>query len=249
MKTKLDEAAEQADEADHATSVNKAELKAQGKENSATSEKGAQIIEKREMDALVEQLRKDWANSEFLKLVNDPDFMKELERICEELTGKFRTNPPYLPGVLMQDVIERVVKALPHFRHESQVSSWVYGIARNRMIDVYRASDKKCISMEGTKLQGRNGEEYELDGEETEGGEPANRFVETHRNHVEERRVRSILLDELMGMLSAQERSLCRRYFVEGWTMQEIADADKRTRQAVSNQFGRVMNKLRKHLD
>ncbi|HEX8847747.1 MAG TPA: sigma-70 family RNA polymerase sigma factor [Pyrinomonadaceae bacterium] len=248
MKSKLSEAAEQADEPNHTANRNTAELKAKRKNSSATTKKETQLIENQKMDALVEQLRKDWANSDFLKLVNDSEFMDELERTCREVTSGFPPLPSFSWEDLMQDVIERIVKALPNFRHESKLMTWIYGIAYNRTVDVHRRPGNKAPSMNGTKIQGRNGEEYELDGEETEGGEPANRFVENHRNHTEERRFESILCKELKDTLSDEDRSLCHRYFDKGLSMPEIAKEDGRSRQAVSNHFGRVMKKLRKHL-
>src|SRR5215212_1962114 len=113
MKTKIEEAAEQADEPNHSANENKAEHGAKAQENSATPEKGTQIIENQNMDALVEKLRKDWANSDFLKLVNDRHFMKQLERICKDLTNRFRTSPSYSWEDLSQDVITHLVKAVP----------------------------------------------------------------------------------------------------------------------------------------
>jgi RNA polymerase sigma factor (sigma-70 family) len=248
MKIKLYEAAEQTDEIDH-THINKPAVKALGKHDFAPIEKCSQIVDNQEIDALVEQLRKDWANSDFVKLVNDEVLMKQLEKICEEVTRGFRRSLSYSPDDLKMDVIERLAKALPHYRQDGNIRSWLRGIAFNRMVDLYRRPNNKALAIEGTKIQGKDGEQYELDGEGVETGEFVTRFVETHRNRVEDQRVRSILLDELMGTLSHQERSLCFKYFIKGLTMQEIADEERRTRQAVSHQFGRIMQRLRKTLD
>lgn len=262
MKTKLQETAdEQSDESGHAVNRPKAEHKEKVKGDSAAAEKVKQlidnlepdalkvtwIVENPEMNALDEALRIDWNASGLSNLVDDPKFMKQLERICRSLTSKFQTSPSYSWEDLRQDVITHLVKAIPRYHNECISLPLLRTVAKNQLIDVHRKPDNKCFSMEGTKLQGRNGEEYELDGEEHEGGELADRYGKTHRNHEEDRRFRSIRLDELMGALSAKERWLCFKYYIEGWTMEKIADALGVKRQAVFNQLGRALKKLRKN--
>ncbi|HLL70931.1 MAG TPA: sigma-70 family RNA polymerase sigma factor [Pyrinomonadaceae bacterium] len=259
-RTKQEATDKQTDEADHTVNSKEAELKAKQQEHSATDEEVNKIIDKLEEEARlerlrqeeaarVERLRKMWADPEFLKLVEDRKLMKQLEKICQDLTNRFRTSVSYSSEDLMLDVIEQIVKGLPQFRHESKLTSWLYKIARNQLINVYRKPAYKAPSLKGTTLRDRNGEEYELDSAATEGGEPAGRFAATYRNHVEEGRVRLILLDQLIGMLSPEELSLCVKYYVDGLTMQKIAAEEGRTRQAVSNQFGRMMKRLRKILE
>jgi RNA polymerase sigma factor, sigma-70 family len=250
MKAKVDETTdEQTDEADHTVNSNDAEFKATVQEISATAETVSQIIDNLEIDALDEQLSIDWNNSEFLYLINDQKLMKELDRMCIELTGTYRTSPSYSWDDLRQDVIERVVKALPNYRHECKLTSWLYGIALNRLIDVHRRADNKSLPMDGTKLYGRNGEEYELDSEGLEGREPTGRYGETHRNLVEDRLLRSIQFDEMMAALSESQRSVCFKYFVERLTMEEIAAECGISKQAVCNRVKRITKRLQKYLD
>jgi RNA polymerase sigma factor (sigma-70 family) len=248
MRTKLQEAAEQADEPNHTAIENGAELKAKPQESVATAKRVKQVIDKLELEALIEQLGEDWKNSGLSTLVNDQKFMKRLEKICRSLTGRYQTSPSYSWDDLSQDVIMHLVKAMPLCQPESVSLPYLRKITKNQLIDVHRKRDNQCVPIDDTRLQGRNGDEYERDGEELEGGELADRYGETHQNREEDQLIRSIRVAKAIDMLPAKQRAVCLKYFFERLTMDDIADECGISKQAVCAQIGRVKKKLQELL-
>jgi RNA polymerase sigma factor (sigma-70 family) len=188
------------------------------------------FIDNLEPDRLEEEIAEYWSDPDFLKLVNDSEFRKDVHDACEAMISRFRPSPVYTCDDLEQDVIARFGKWFPKYRGEAQPRSLLRGIAFNQLVDVYRKRDNQCSSYDAIER----------------GCQELIRLrASTNRNHAEARQERAILLKELTGKLTRKERVLFSEYFQKGLTTSEMGDARGVSRQVISKQLTRIANKLR----
>lgn len=178
-----------------------------------------------ETDLLEQEIDNYWTNPEFLKLVNDSDFRQQNHKNCQKLISRFKASTICSCEDLEQIVIARFGRWYPSFRGQSKPRTALYRIARNALIDLSRKPDKKCDSYESLNLE---------------------QFcaLATHGNvaSIEYK----ILVQELLSKLNTHdERELFFENFVEGKTRSEIARQRGVSRQYVSKQLDKVINKLK----
>ena len=239
------------EEADHAlnvdaeNSVNKeeqSELQEDDHEDSAAAEKVKQLIDDLEMNVLGEEITSYWADPEFLKLVEDPKFLKKFDGVCGKLFSRFQLPPTYSCEDFKQEVIAQFAKTLSQFRSEANLNTWLYAIAHNWLVNISRKLRQPCVSFESLNLEGTNGEERVT-------GELDDSYGKTNRNRVAEIEDCKVLINELMNKLSSRERFCFIEYHLEGRTTEEIGEILGISRQAVSKQLERVNKKLRSYVD
>ena len=134
------------------------------------------------------------------------------EEVYEEFQPKIRRYLRRFVGPdeaddLAQDVFVKVSQALPEFRNESTLSTWIYRIATNRALDRVRGLSARRPS--DRPLEDAN--------RATDGSPDAERGVF--------RREMRDCLDHLIGKLPASHRTVFLLSEEEGLTNPEIADA------------------------
>ncbi len=93
------------------------------------------------------------------------DFRPRLQRYLSKLVGEFEAED------LTQEVFLRVSKALPTFRGDSQLHTWIYRIATNAAIDRLRLSSHKVAAASALPADSDMGE-LELEDLDVWTGEP-----------------------------------------------------------------------------
>ena len=94
------------------------------------------------------------------------DFRPRLQRYLTRLVGEFEAED------LTQEVFLRISKALPTFRGDSQLHTWIYRIATNAAVDRLRASSFKYTVPTALPEDPDTGE-FELEDRDVWTGEPA----------------------------------------------------------------------------
>jgi RNA polymerase sigma-70 factor (ECF subfamily) len=94
------------------------------------------------------------------------DFRPRLQRYLTRLVGEFEAED------LTQEVFLRISKALPTFRGDSQLNTWIYRIATNAAVDRLRASSFKYTAPTALPADPDTGE-LELEDRDVWTGEPA----------------------------------------------------------------------------
>ena len=195
-----------------------------------------QFIDNLEMDALEEEAASYWDAPEFLKILNDPEFMLQVHNICTSVSSSFKPSPAYTSDDLEQDVLIRYCRWLPKYRGEAQLATVLRRIAINQLIDLSRRRDNQCPSYGDieTACQALMAHHAK---------------TRPNKNHVEAAEERKLLAQELTCGLTAMQQSMLEDYFERGLTMQEMADARGVSRQAMSEQLIRLLKKLRSSLE
>ena len=94
------------------------------------------------------------------------DFRPRLQRYLARLVGEFEAED------LTQEVFLRISRALPTFRGDSQLHTWIYRIATNAAVDRLRASSFKYALPAALPDDPDTGE-FELEDRDVWTGEPA----------------------------------------------------------------------------
>lgn len=92
------------------------------------------------------------------------DFRLKIERYLTRMVGEYEAED------LTQEVFVRISQALPTFRGESKLSTWIYRIATNAALDRLRAPSFKR-SVQNESLDGANSNESEVAGNNAITGE------------------------------------------------------------------------------
>jgi RNA polymerase sigma factor (sigma-70 family) len=237
------------EEAEHsANQDNDGELQEEDYENPTADEKDEQIIDNQEPDVLEQEVQTYWGDPDFVKLMNDPEFLDTLEEICEGVMSSFKPSRTYSCKDLNQDVLIRFGKWLPQYRRDASWKTVLRRIAQNQLIDVYRSWNERCPSYEDLL------ESFQVDatqnalavGDSMLVKEPLYSTIRQALRGIEF----NILAEELSSKLSSRkERQLFHDYFIEDKSATEIARERGVSRQAVSKQIDRLIEKLRPYVN
>ena len=102
----------------------------------------------------------------------------------------------------VQETFLSVQRALPSFRGEAQLSTWVYRIA---------VTTSLAVRAKSTRHAG-----VAVDPEQPDPGTPVDEAVDARRQHAK--------LERAMGMLSAEHRTVLTLFALEGLSHREIAE-------------------------
>jgi RNA polymerase sigma-70 factor (ECF subfamily) len=92
------------------------------------------------------------------------EFRPKIQRYLSHLVGEYEAED------LTQEVFIKISRALPTFRGESQLSTWIYRIATNAALDRLRVPSFKRI-VENELLDGSDSDELEVEAEAVTLGE------------------------------------------------------------------------------
>lgn len=167
----------------------------------------------------------------FMKIYNE-----YFQKIVRYLTGFVGSNEA---EDVAQDVFDKIYRNISNFREESKISTWIYRIATNTVIDRLRSADYKRSTLNTA-------------------------FEETH-NHTTEFALDSIHPPATDKVVVRKEMSLCVREFIErlppnyqivlllsemeGMTNQEMADILGISLENVKIRLHRARRKLKESLD
>jgi RNA polymerase sigma-70 factor, ECF subfamily len=167
----------------------------------------------------------------FMKIYNE-----YFEKIVRYLTGFVGSNEA---EDVAQDVFDKIYRNISNFREESKVSTWIYRIATNTVIDRLRSAEYKRSTLNTA-------------------------FEETHNNGTESA-LDSIHHPATDKVVIRKEMSLCVREFIdrlppnyqivlllsemEGMTNQEMADILDISLENVKIRLHRARRKLKESLD
>ena len=126
---------------------------------------------------------------------------------------------------LFQEILIQLWKAYPGFRHESKITTWMYRVALNTAISMFRKQSRKpkSTSFSNTLFQ----------------------IPDTTYDYEFEEKVK--VLKEAIEKLSKIERAIMMLY-LEDSTYEEIADTIGITQNYSNIQTNRIKNKLKKML-
>lgn len=190
--------------------------------------KNAAAADMPEPDVLEQEIISYWDNPELKELVNSEEFCQQLKKICQKLVFRFKASTICSCEDLEQVVIARFGKWYPSFRGDSKPKTALYRIARNALVDLSRSPDKRCDSLESMNLA----EMY---------------LVATHQNVAAIQY--NVLVKQLWRKLTTRkERDLFFARFVEWKTPSEIGRERGVSRQAISKQLDRIVEKLQRYL-
>ena len=126
---------------------------------------------------------------------------------------------------LYQDIAYNLWRAWPRYRHESDISTWVYTVARNTAVSHYRtlhrSSRPKFVTLEEDMCSQLN---EESDNEQV------------------------VMLYEMIEHLPVTDRNIILLYLGH-YTEKEIAQIVGKSAAAVKQQINRIKNKLRKQYE
>jgi RNA polymerase sigma factor (sigma-70 family) len=222
------------DDAGHPVNEEHGEEPHHAAQEDAAAGEGEGFVDNSESDTLDEEIAQYWSEPAFVKLVEDPDFRKQVHDACAAVIGSFKPSPVYTCDDLEQDVIARFGKWFPKYRWEARPKSLLWNIALNQLIDVSRRRDNQCESYEDIARQCQ---------------ELSRCHAAPNRNHAAARQERAVLMKELTRRLTRRERILFKNYFVRGMTTSEIAKLRGVTRQVISKQLTRITKKLKSVVD
>jgi len=151
----------------------------------------------------------------FLKIIDDN------QGIIYKVCNIYRDNKQDQED-LFQEIVLQLWKAYPKFRNDSKISTWMYRIALNTAIAIYR---KNTIKLE---LKGTIAKDFDLKSNDT-----------TSEN--EER------MFEAIRTLNKTERALVALY-LEDYSYKEIAIITGITENYVGVKISRIKEKLKKNL-
>lgn len=118
------------------------------------------------------------------------------------------------------------LETFEHFRGDGHFSSWLFGIARNKVIDLYRQR-KKIVPIEDAVSEAENSDPL-IAAIQTEQAAAAAKIIKT--------------LDE-------EEQELLRLRFLAGMSFREIAHLVKRNEDAVKKTTYRLLARLQSQLE
>ena len=163
-------------------------------------------------------------------------FAALLDRHKRPMLGFLRRSAPRSADAedLFQEVFLRVIKAAPRWKHEAKVTTWMYTIARNVVIDAARRGNTRPpeVSLDG--------------GDRTDGVGPVER-VRDRRPGAERQllsRESHTAIDELVAGLPEAQREafLLKR---RGLTFEAIAEVTEVSKNTVKSRLRYALDKLR----
>lgn len=137
----------------------------------------------------------------------------------------------------VQEILLRLTRSVPQFRGESAFSTWLYRLAHNTCVDMFR-----------TQVRDRDRRAFTVD---TEDGQNVLERVPSGLGDPEadlDRLVQDCLLGQAVARLSDDYRQVVRLRLGQGWSNQQIADHLDTTVDAVKAKVRRARRQLRDDL-
>ena len=115
------------DEADHPLNEkHKGEAVEAAQEQLAATEDNTKVFDNQEMEILEQEINTDFTNPEFVRLLNDPEFMEKFDGICGSAFGGFQPPAAYTLDDFKQDMLFHFVRALPQYRGEAALTTMLH---------------------------------------------------------------------------------------------------------------------------
>ena len=168
---------------------------------------------------------------DFMKIYNDYD-----QKIIRYLSGFVGSDEA---KDVAQDVFDKIYRNITNFREESKISTWIYRIATNTVIDRLRSAEYKRSTLNTEFEETHNhGTEFVLD----PGHHPA-----TDKMVI--RKEMSLCVREYIDRLPPNYQTVLLLSEVEGMTNQEMADILGISLENVKIRLHRARRKLKESLD
>ena len=166
-------------------------------------------------------------SAEFLEVLDDPGFRRDLRVSCKRVFSRYRQSMLGSWEDLQQEVLIRFGKWLPHYRSEAKCSTVFEKIATNVLIDAKRREN--AIRRYHQEV---NFEELEFE-----------LIRERSGSEIEDR----IFLNECRSILSDLDRRIFDEFVVKGKSLRQIAKENGISAAAMSKRWSRVITKLHDH--
>jgi RNA polymerase sigma-70 factor, ECF subfamily len=168
---------------------------------------------------------------DFIKIYNE-----YYQKIIRYLTGFVGSNEA---EDVAQGVFDKIYRNISNFRNESKLSTWIYRIATNSVIDRLRSAEHKRSTL--------NTEFVEIHNHESENALNSRQHPDTDKMVI--RKEMSLCVREFIGHLPSNYRVVLLLSEMEGMTNQEIANILEISLENVKIRLHRARRSLKESLD